>query len=104
MRRKVVTPLPAAEGMSVADALVVLNQTIVVTMALQRTVDPNEAYDEWEANKDHLLACAQVITAILGQSGDKLNGIDFSFPEGLALGGYHVKDLDLSGGRDELPF
>src|SRR4030095_6931318 len=102
MKRKVITPLPPADGMSVADALVVMNQTIVVTMGLQRTVDPNDAYDEWEANKDHILACVQVITAILEQSGDRLNEIAFHFPEGLALGGYHVKDLDINGRRDEL--
>lgn len=104
MKRKRVVKLPAVGSMSVADALVVCSQTIVVTAVLLRETDPNEAYDQWQEYKDHFLAVSQTLSAILAQCGDKLDQLHFEVPGGVALGGYHVEDLDMDGARDELPF
>lgn len=104
MKRKKVIKLARPENMSVADVLVVMQQTITVTMVMQKGIDPNEAYDEWESGKDNILACIQVVQAILAQHGDTLSGMDLSLPDGLALGGYHVADLDFLGRADNLPF
>lgn len=104
MKRKRVVKLPIPKDMSVADVLVVMNQTIVVTMVMQRSIDPNEAYDEWEANKENILACVQIIERILEAYGDELNVLKLTLPEGVRLGGYHVSDLDLDGRGDGSPF
>lgn len=104
MKRKRLIHLPAPADVSVADALVIIQQTIGVTMMLQKGIDPNDAYNEWEANKENILACSQVIQAILETVGKELSVIDFSFPEGISLGGYRVEDLDIFGSKDNLPF
>lgn len=104
MKRKKVVPLPRPENMSVADALVVLEQTIIVTCVMQRGIDPNEAYDEWEANKDNLLACSQAIHSILETCGEQLNDLKFSMPAGLAIGGYHVDGFDPLAKDGGFPF
>jgi len=104
MKRKQVVKLPPVTGMTVADALVVVMQTVVVTAAIQRGVDPNEAYDEWIDNLDGLLAIPLALKAILDQYGDALNEMGFRPPRDLQLGGYKVADLDLEGKSDDLPF
>lgn len=104
MKRKKIVKLPATEGMSIADALVVCQQTIVVTSVLLKETDPNEAYNEWQEYKEHFLAVAKAIGSILEQSGEQLDVMAFHFPEGVSLGGYHVNDVDFSGERDGLPF
>jgi len=104
MKRKRVVKLPQPDNMSVADALVVIEQSIAVNVVMQRGIDPNEAFEEWEANKDNLLACSQAVHAILEQYGDSLDDFRLELPEGLGLGGYRVDDLDVFGKADRLPF
>jgi len=104
MKRKQIVRLPQAVDMTVADALVVVMQTVVVILALQRGIDPNEAYNEWEENKDGLLAVPTAVRAILDQHGDALNKMAFNAPNDLRMAGYKVEDLDLGGIGDDLPF
>lgn len=104
MKRKRVIRVPKPDHLSVADALMVMNQTIVVTMVLLKDTDPNEAYDQWTEYKDQILACVQVVTAILEQYGGELDALLLTLPDGLGMGGYRVDDIDFSGNRDGLPF
>jgi hypothetical protein len=104
MKRKKIVKLPATSGMSVADALVVCAQTILVTSVLMKETDPNEAYDEWQEYKDHFLAISKTLSSILEQHGVECEKLDFVVPEGVSLGGYHIEDMDFLNKRDELPF
>lgn len=104
MKRKKVVTVPAPEDMSVADALTVMQQTIVVSCVMLKEIDPNEAYDEWQATKDQILACVQITNAILQQYGDQFDLLRITLPAGVGMGGYRVDDLDLEGAHDELPF
>lgn len=104
MKRKQVIRVPKPDQLSVADALIVMNQTIVVTMVLLKDTDPNEAYDQWTEYKDQILACVQVVGAILAQYGEQLDLLSLSLPDGLGMGGYKVDDVDFSGKHDGLPF
>jgi hypothetical protein len=104
MKRKRLVKVPTPSDMSVADALVVINQTIIVSMVMQKDVDPNEAYELWEENKGQILACTEILASILNQYGEEISLLRLSIPDGVGMGGYRVEDLDLRGKRDNLPF
>lgn len=104
MQRKRVIKVPTPEAMSVADSLAVINQTIVVTMVMQKDVDPNEAYNLWEENKDQIMACVQIIDQILRQYGEQLDVLRLTLPDGVGMGGYRVEGIDVLGKHDGLPF
>ncbi len=104
MQRKKVVKVPTPENMSVADALVVVNQTIVVSCVMLKGIDPNEAYTEWEETKDQILACVQITEAILQQYGDEIDNLRLTLPMGVGMGGFRVEDIDFGGKGDGLPF
>lgn len=104
MKRKRIVKVPTPENMSVADTLVVAAQTIIVVAVTQKGIDPHEAYDEWQANIEPLLAVSQTLSAILEQYGDQLDVLKFTVPEGVGMGGYRVEELNLFGKDDGLPF
>jgi len=104
MKRKKVIQVPTPDYLSVADALVVIQQTIVVSCVMLKGIDPNEAYDEWQATKDQILSCVQVIEPILSQYGDALDALRLTLPAGVVMGGYRVDDIDFEGKGDGLPY
>lgn len=90
--------------MSVADILVVCCQTLTVNLVMQRGIDPNEAFNEWEANKEQVLSVVQIINEILSRYGGEMDVLRLELPDGLGMAGYRVDDIDFDGKRDGLPF
>lgn len=104
MQRKKIVKVPTPNHLTVSDAMVIICQSLTVNVVMQRGIDPNEAYSEWEANKEQILASVQVLTEILKQYGEQLDVLSISLPNGLGMAGYRVDEIDFSGKNDGLPF
>lgn len=104
MQRKRIVKVPTPEGMSISDVLVVVCQSLTVNVVMQRGIDPNEAFNEWEANKEQILSSVSVLTEILKAHGELLDTLLVALPEGVGMAGYRVDDLDFLGKNDGLPF
>lgn len=104
MQRKQIVKVPTPEGMSLADVLIVVCQSLTVNVVMQRGIDPNEAFNEWEANKEQILSCVQVLTEILKTHGELLDTLLITLPTGVGMAGYRVDEIDFSGKNDGLPF
>lgn len=104
MKRKRLVKVPTPEGMSIADILVVVCQSLTVNVVMQRGIDPNESYTEWEANKEQILGSVQVLTEVIKSHGELLDTLLVTLPEGVGMAGYRIDDLDVFGKHDGLPF
>jgi len=104
MRRKKVVKLGRPSEMSIAEAITVCAQTLIVISVLQRQTDPNEAYNEWMANLHSILTAAEVMQLAVNQYAEELSLLKVELPPHIVLGGYRVEDIDKMSDMDDLPF
>ena len=104
MKRKRVVKVPTPDQMTCSDVLVVCEQTTVVLMNLLKSIDPNEAYDEWQHVAEGFTAIVEALDEVLAQHGEALDTLPVRLPVGLGLGGYRVEELGFGTSNGDLPF